>query len=321
MNLTKKQKRFLFGKSMSLTALALLIILTVVVGSIISLGWFANRDTADANGVSVTAKEERFELAVSGEQVLPFANDSTIITYLNSVAGGSYEKRASTEREHTSILCRVINEKPHIAGSDELAPGAFGRISFDIVLQAGDPVRDYEISLDYLPLDLVAGVPQAVDNADIDDLKDLISGHILLFNTRSALINGGYYYSDRITNKRFVFSPSEHTPSVESDGIHYTVEFYFIWPATFAQLALKQDSPKLHLHPVFQTEALRLEMLNYIIENQDEFFRNLGQGINFSAESFEETFFVELSDGYNTADQFIGDKAHFLVICSTVNPV
>ena len=319
--LSKKDKRMLFGKSMSLTALALLIILCIIVCSIISLGWFADNYRTRANGLGIDTMSDYFELAVSGEQVLPFADDAPIVTYLSAEQNGDFNKLASTDINNKSILCRVINENPHISGSDELAPGAFGKISFDIVIPAGSALRNFEISLRYLPFDMSAGVPQAVSNEDINQLREVLSGHILLFSSRSALINGGYYYSDRIVDNSFIFRPSEHTPTVGADGDHYTVEFYFVWPVTFGQLALKSNSPKLHSHPVFQTEEERLDMLEYIKLNSNKFFMNLGQGIDMSRNSIEEYYFIELSDGYNTADQFIGDKAHYLVISSEVNVV
>lgn len=55
--LSKKDKRMLFGKSMSLTALALLIILCIVICSIISLGWFANNKRISALGMYASAEE------------------------------------------------------------------------------------------------------------------------------------------------------------------------------------------------------------------------------------------------------------------------
>lgn len=312
----------LFNKSMSLTGLALLIVLSIVICSVISLGWFGNNTSGTtATGMQATAKEDHFELAVSGSQALPYDNSSPIVTYLNSNEGGNYYKLASTDRSNTSILCHVTNENPHILGSEEIAPGAYGQISFDIVTDVGAPLVNYDISLEFLPFGKVGNTPVPVSNLIIDDIKEVLNGHFLIFSSRSVLINGGYYYSDRIEGKNFVFDPSEHTPVTRADGVHYTVNLYWIWPGTFAQLALASTSPKLHAHPVFQTELERQDILDYIALNRSEFFLNVSPSINFSRAGFEEYYFVELSEEYNNADQLIGDNANILVIRFTVNAI
>ena len=312
------KKRKILGRFTVVVALSLALLAVFIIFNS-GLGWFSVVTKVSGSDANVRSRGESFELAVSGTQTSPYADDSAIVTYLASDAGGNFIKQPSTGTGVGSILCRLVNENPHEEVGEELGPGSFGKISFDIVVKNGVE-EDYRIVLDCQALGGSASAPQAVSDADLPVLKRLIKGHILFFETRSALLNGGYFYSDRI-DESFVYDVSEHTYTETSDGKRYTVEFYWIWPATFSQLALSSTNSKLHVHAVFNDEIQRGAMLEYISENDSEFFMNLAAGVDFDHASYEDYYFVELSEGYNRADQFIGDKAHYLTVVSEVLPV
>ncbi len=317
----KKERRALAVRALSLTFAAILLLAAVLLFVKYrhsALGWFAQNRTVTASEANASVTEGFFELAVSPAQITTYDSSSAILAYLETEKG--VVKQSETSSARVAAVCRFVNENPHDPSSDELAPGSFGRISFDIVIKEDKGIDDFAITLDYLALKNGSSGPEAPDSATQAELHDLLAGHVLMFQTRSALTNGGYYYSD-IIGEGFTYTLSEHTGTTGSDGVHYTVELYWIWPVTFAQLALKEGNPKLHSHAIFDNETDRGAVLEYIKADQSSFFKNLSASVNFNRAEFEDYYFVELSDGYNTADQFIGDNTHYLVLFAAVEPV
>ena len=315
--LEKAQMCMLRRRFISLIFLIVLIVLMIVILFNHAFGWFFITNDLHAEHMEITTDFDTFEVAVSGGQVSPYAIDSPLAAYLRTNEG--IEKANSTDITNgpVSILCNFVNENPYEEGSADIGPGSYGVISFDIVAK-GSYSGSFNITLDTLAYGISGGSPQAVAAADEDVLYPLISGHILLFESRGSRASGGYYYYDRIEDDRLFYDVSDHSPTVLSDGRHYTVNIYWIWPATFAQFALAEDNPKLHLNSVFHSESERLDMLDYISDNRSRFFRNLSPAVDFTASGFEDTYFVELSDGYNNGDQFIGEKSHFVILRATV---
>lgn len=323
-----KTKREVFGRLLLLSFTALVLALSVTLYAASSFGWFAKTFHVDGTDMNLKARNDFFNLAVSGDQVSPYVSGDAIVEYLALSENGGYQKLPSTDSTRQSLLCRMSNENPHVSESEEIAPGAYGKISFDIV--PGESGRTaFNISINLIAFGSDNGTPAAIDPLDADELDALLSGHILLYLDRSSLINGGYYYSDRIVGGSFVYDITEHTPTAMADGDHYTVEIYWIWPATFAQFALGENNPKLHSHSVYGNytatggdtvsgETERAEILEHIKTNTTEFFKNLNPAVSFTRTDYEDYFFVELTDAYNLADQFIGEKAQYLIVEANV---
>ena len=352
-----RRKRSLLFKLIYLVALGLVISAAVTVYLHFAYGWFAKNDSVTATGAQVTANgESDYELAardlgtiggVDRDQRTPYDADSRIALYLAQEEHGGYEKLAPdyiTDNDHTAILCHLINENPHEEDSEDLAPGAFGVISFDIVLK-GDYSSDFDIDLSFYPLGeerveengAIVRVPspivdpdasaaeQAEQQALLNELEEYLSGHVLFYKTRSAKQNGGYYYSDRLTDDSFTFELPASPDYVDaSTGYrYYTVEIYWIWPSTFGQLALPNGDARVHVHSVYNDETSRGEILTYISSHPGKFFRELAGNGNFQnagGESWESLNFIALSEGYNRADQLIGDNTQYLVVCVDVEP-
>ena len=262
-----------------ISLLASTIMLIAVLCFSFTFGWFSAVNTVGASQMNIASSLDHFDLAVSGEQVTLFADDSGIISFLSEDENGGYEKLPATVGEHSSIFCNMINEIALVPGSEELSPGSFGRISFDIVPRGNCPSR-MRVSFDCLPLDENGDAVQNVSSEIIDELRTLFSGHLLFFGSRSALVNGGYYYTDHLEDNSFIFDLSDHTPVTVNGEDHYNVEFYWIWPMTFSQLAYDQSNPRLHYHAVFQDGTERASMVAYVKENPD-MFRRVERGVQY----------------------------------------
>ena len=333
----KKQNRMLFWRFMYTAGLGLLVLVFIILYLHFSYGWFANSDTVSADGMQVTANDDTlFELAVRDrntvlpantnydpnlDQTSPYAANSMIATFLGDDAYGGYETLSETSNDHPAIFCHLVNENPHEENSEDLAPGAFGLISFDIVVPSGYS-GDFDIDLSFFPLGINGQVPEAITDATLlNQLQELLSGHILFYQNRSVKQNGGYYYTNRLVNDSFVYELSGHTPTVINGKAHYTVEIYWIWPSTFGQLALPNGDERVHNHSVYNDETERQAILTFISTNPGKFFRELEGNNNFqngSGQGWESLNFIALSEAYNRADQLIGDNAQYLIVCVDV---
>ena len=306
-------RRDLIRRGLILAAVGLLIAgLTVY-----SFGWFANNVRVSGEGMTVQVAADDYELAVSGDQATAFANDSRIRLYLQQSAVGGYQQRASTNNSNPALLCHMTNEHPHVEGSEEIAPGAFGKVSFDIVVPVNSEYTAFDIALDYLPISSGGSGLAPVRAAILDDILSLVSGHILLFEHRSALLSGGYYYSDPIGDSLSV-TLADLTPDTQADGVHYTVTFYWVWPSTFGQMAFADGDARVHSHALFNDSTERTDLLARIADEPECFFHNLSASVDLDAPDFEDYYYVELSEGYNSADQYIGDNVRYLVIAAYV---
>ena len=345
----KKQSRMLIYRLIYTIGLGVVVLMLIMLYLRFSYGWFASNDAVTADGMQVSANDESFfELAVRDrntttpadpnlDQHSPYANDSDIVVFLAQDEYGGYAKINETDNDNPALLCHLVNENPHEENSEDLAPGAFGVISFDIVLAEGT-ASDFDIDLSFFPLGETvvnnARVPCAIVDPDETDpaviaeqeeklatLREYLSGHILFFQSRSAKQNGGYYYSDRLTTDSFVFELPAQPDYTANGKDYYTVEIYWIWPATFGQLALPNSDARVHVHSVYNDETARGEMLDFISDNPGKFFRELSVAANtvFARADYEDYYFVELSEGYNRADQMIGDSTQYLIVCVDVS--
>lgn len=317
-----------------------------------TLGWFAGGTPATATGMETRVEFESFDIAVSGAQAPvdysdePGIHPDKITSYVEEESNGGYEVVGVTSGEHPSILFEMQTE--HAAGDVEnyaLSPGSFGKISFDILPKAnGEPLK-VDIRFDYwgLSADRASDyAPQEIDASDYADVHELMCGHFLLFKSRTQITGTIYYnYSGCITTTRDGSAPAgvyhfdstdsttykTFTPAASSADHrdHYTIEIYWVWPSTFAQLTAPA-SVSSHVHKLFNSEnsasnAERQDLCDYIKGNPDLIFvpgdTNL-TSVNFAslADGYEYDYYLFnlFTSAYNNADQYIGDNVKYVVL-------
>lgn len=155
--------------------------------------------------------------------------------------------------------------------------------------------------------------------------EQYLNGHLLLFEERD---NSGYYSKLRPINQsfymQFTFSQSEVDNATPT-----SVTIYWIWPNTFGQFLLDDGDVKLHDKAMFDSaqEAVgintpREEIVNYICLHKDDYFESTnpsitGDGLpSFIAGVVNNTSpdnLIALSNGYNNADQIIGENIQILL--------
>lgn len=322
-NLSKKHKELL--SSLLLALVTGIVLLAALFGINKTVAWFAANKDVSASGMEVRPFEDTFELAVSGNQVSHYAADAPIVEYLET----NYEtkKLDSTTSTYRSIICEMQDETPVPPDPGKISPGSFGTISFDIVVNSD--IESFKIDFSYLFLGADdSGNPAEIDPADFDEVNLLLSGHILFFMNRSSG-DGGYYYSGELSSNTFNYRLADHLAdkNTKSDGDHYTVTVYWVWPINYAQIVYSKGHPYLRSHALFSNEtesaANRNAVLSDMAANPGKFFYEYNTEfvtVDFSDPDFMTVYYVNLTDGYNNGDQFIGDRVYYMLVNAEVTP-
>ena len=321
-NLKTKKSLNLAGSFLFLLLIAALLIIAACVGLTKTYGWFAQNETVFGNGMSVKANSDLFELAVplSSQQLTAFSDQSALVTYVST--NEDIYHVSETDFQHQGLLCAMNDEK---SGSNdhELKPGDFGTISFDIVPKVSGDL-ELEINFDFKAFS-ASGYPEVLTEIPANsDAYQLLQGHMLFFRTRSPAPGSTveYYYSDRIDGTIY-FNTADNVGIIVNGETHYRVTIYWIWPYTFAQMVFPENDYRLHSHTVCNDTEDREELIDHIIDNKDLYFYDY-QGndldTDFTTEADAGTYFLELSEAYNNADQVIGDSVKYLVTLVRVSP-
>ena len=318
-----------------------------------STAWFTSNKDVSGDGIQMTASDTLFEIATKGENV----RNSEIISQADSEYGSgsrteidstTYYKTGSTEK----LLLRFDT------GDSEIGPGDSGevslyvipkqdgdlnvRITLDIVAytmldkkdsngniiyqkdENGSPVLDE--SGNSKPEQVLAKITNdmADDNyltpsevAEYTAAADYLKGHIMFFgdegDTANSDENERYYYKTPYTAREF----TEKFVNAET-GKAYRIPVYWMWPNTFGQIALPDNSTGQRSgYPILKdtdTESKTL-VADYLKANKSSVFTNYTEITDTILTAPDEsTNFKLLSDGYNRADFIIGTSVSYFMI-------
>ena len=161
-----------------------------------------------------------------------------------------------------------------------------------------------------------------------------LKGHILFFQNHKAMTFEGetdtnLYYSGRIADT-FTYNTSDHQEekTTWNGQLAYEVNIFWIWPNTFGQIVLDSNDDNLYGDAMFSsnqsgTITPRNDLINYISNNPSYFFSTsdlteqdaASLTEKMSKESLSTTnSLITLSNGYNDADQVIGENVQFILV-------
>ncbi|MBQ7715641.1 MAG: hypothetical protein IJT70_07215 [Clostridia bacterium] len=321
---TRRKTLIIIGGFLSLVVLMIAVILAVGYIFFRSYGWFAFASDLRTSDMQVRMRREPFELAVVEiqeqgvtvyDQHSPYNSSHEAIVYLSDE---EYAILDETNGDTPALFFRLSDEKP---GADpaKIAPGDFGTISFDIVPLTSEDLTFYiYFTRRGLGVEKHENAPDTLVEVDnTDGTLDYLLGHILLFKDRTQIETSGYYYySDLFTDDYLEYTMSDHTAdryTVNGED-HYRVTLYWVWPTTFAQIAFAEGDVRLHSHALFGDATERADFMEYVADNNSLLFMDLAVGASYTNPGDEDTYYIELSDGYNNADQVIGDNVKYYIL-------
>lgn len=285
-----------------------------------SLGWFVNRQNADADGMTVSMHkpESDYDLFAVGENAgkyevllrqMGVATDGTD-TILNGQNGASTADRKSVYWRIASDS--NINNYSEATGTDlKLKPGDSGKISFAVISN-----REGELNVDLtLSLEGYKARTGGVDPVT-DEINKLLSGHVFFFKNYT---DGKY--SEYLRDGEFSMSDSG---SYKGKTYEYTL--YWYWPrkmsdiiATDQTTVSTSDSTKDTITSMVISDAASMASAT---DYDSSFFRYTNGSIvagvvtqSTVASLTKDSPEAETIDiFYNLADQAIGMNVDYLLL-------
>ena len=330
-----KQKLKMIGMIAAMVIIAAVLFTALYLILNRSYGWFASNEQVDGENMKVKADHDIYELAVSGTQVTTYPAGDPILTFLAD--NGNYQNIAQTDNGNFNLVCTLYDER---AGDDPLfvSPGSYGSVSFDVVPKRGHVKLQFDMVMQGVGI-------RTVDNNGVNeeelyyitdpDLINYLHGHILFFSERTPVSAGStiYRYSG-VMPTSFVYDTAEHASDrhVVNGEDHYTVTFYWIWPQMISSIILPETDSRLRTHTVFSDSTEREEFKEFIEENNELFFYYPAGETSYTyvapanmtdpapADTGNENgYYVEFIEGYNNADQLIGDTVRYLIVTPTAS--
>lgn len=311
--MNNEKKKMAVNKMLIMLAINTITIFIVLSFSL-SFAWFMMARNTRAGNASISVDNDTdFELAVDIADMPDPDTQEGIISFLGS---DGFLRAEVTTGNKPSIIGKIIDESPKSSAEVELAPGSFGKLLFYVIPKVeGDATFVFNLSFR-------GGSSDDPMQHVADETVSLLNGHFLFFENRTTSTSPYYHYSDYLVDDTFTFSTAGKTPEKTVAGQdYYKVEVYWIWPATFSQMVFDNTNPRVRGQTVFgdingADSTDRTNLINHIIENPEYFFRPHGETIPDYAAMMSDinTNFEALSDGYNNADQEIGDNTQWIIV-------
>lgn len=351
--MTEKEKQ-----KLRRSALIKMLAMLVFIGCIIAFGsiaWFTMNKENSAAGMGVKVGQSPFELAVPSRNGAETYYNAKIneLGYLTgndqlSTRSGSVRCVMRDESTNTSAddyrgfrpgsfgsLTFYIVPEAEAAASYNIRLNTKGYCAEFVLDENDEPTKDIAANTFHELSDMADGNPESVYAMAANYLK----GHIMFFQDHRELtvaeLNGAVdtslYYSGRISNS-FTYSTAEHTATTWNGKTAYEVTVYWIWPNTFGQILLDNENENLYGEAMFSDKQSgdiipRAELTDYIANNPGYFFSTADLINKSSSEltammgttSLNKTnALLTLSNGYNGADQIIGENVQFVLAEVTV---
>ena len=335
--------------------LVLLMILIALIIVFASIAWFALNKTVGAGGMGVTVSVSSFDIATDGNQVMhraqfPKADDTyeegdigtdgVVVNLDGSEETLSEYYVSSNSKQNIMLEFTGTSEQ----SAKELEPGGCGIIKFYII-----PSTDGNMNVD-INLNIRAFIEKTVtvngakqtqlldistlttdssgltstQIAEKQDALGYLNGHIFFFEEEGEPndATSPYYYKKPITDGVYHFSRN-----VEA-GKLYPVKIYWMWPKTYGQIALKDNTgSKRSGTPVVEDSEYTVagertdkgKLLDLVkAKHQTGDFFNSQTTITSAMIDDSFTNFKELSKGYNNADEIIGTNIRYMMLEITV---
>lgn len=171
---------------------------------------------------------------------------------------------------------------------------------------------------------------EAVKAEDYVKAAKFMKGHILFFEDMGDTLNDTeslrYYFSTPITERFF----EREIPAGNATKA-VPIPVYWMWTNTLGQIALPDNmSGQRNGYPILAdtNTADKTLITSYLLTNKEDVFANNGENTDAniisittkvpSADVFDNSAFVNLSKGYNQADNYIGTKIAYFLIEVTV---
>ncbi len=292
--------RSLMKRQKTLIKIGIMMIFALLIAVFAGIAWFTMNKDVGAGGMSVKTNAILFNIKSKG--TIPYSAPFAAATEYKTGIADENEEYYLTGTNNDNVQWRMDG-----ISTEQLQPGAHGKLTFWVVPKDDETALDMEFSVSMRGFSLSNSTW-----TEITDTTSLgyLNSHILFFRERYPT---SYVNEDEtvFTYKGLITEPYTVNNLTESDP----VTIYWIWPETFSQMIA---DPSAESHIAYDSVALR-EVKDYVIERKTDLFSpvtaNLNDNVNAccssssSATSSEINAAIDVLDsGYNTGDSVIGSQ-------------
>lgn len=299
-----------------------LFVLAAIVIILAALAWFAanNHVSAATSGVSAKSNQRIAISGVSAEgaKVGYYERDTTPSESKTSLDVSDAMGVGTVELENGNASVTFdLNNSGETGGA--LVPGSSGQLQITVTPLAND-VRDVTVSIDWgIATANGATANEQTADATLSSLRELVRGHIMLFQGR----DNGYYSSPILANdgpngvQSFTIERSqfcEKGSTLTTKPV--SVVLYWVWPEQFQSFVLTGDTN--YRQNLFASTGASgyADTLANINASPNRFFRTeSGESVQSVPECKSGMSSADLqacSNYYNNADEAIGKNVAFV---------
>lgn len=316
----------------ALIKIGAMIVLTVVLFIFSSIAWFTMNKEVSTSNMNVTTSTLPFELKATN-------NETDFDHYLEAESTHTDVDQTSAEVDTIKWFMNDVTATDENKG---LHPGSHGTFTFNLYPKQNDDMTvKFSIALSAYEYVENSKGERVKDEDDYDTIAQIsanqpaakyVSGHILFFEAYDTSTG---YYSKRIGDY-FLYNTSAHSADAQTDEngkTYYPITIHWIWANTFGQFVLDKGDVDLRDAALFNTSQStytpagantaitpRNEMIQFIKTDGGAYFFD---DLNTSSASLDtmmssstniKSYIIPLSNGYNNADQVIGENVD-LILC------
>lgn len=319
----------LFGKELTgkasrdlITRLVLIFVsgAVLIVSAVTTVAWFTYSATVRGTGMQVVVAADNYKLIINRttEYDNIIYNDRSNITGLKTQLGTEgLSLSAKKTSEAGAIAYELVNEDEDTTEHTRyLRPGSYGTLTFYIQTNESVSVT-FSLSFGGYANDFDAHDNPIITEVTNESYLNYFKGHLLFFTGRTGNDYNDFVYTGFVDGS-FTYNTSQHVAltSGEIDTIFssctteernelkaspcYPVVLYWEWPLTYSDITDKVDDVK---YP----SAVGTYLSTY--KSYDNNTKSY-----FLAKNLTSIYHDELNDGYNDADQLIGDHIDYVVV-------
>lgn len=308
----------------------------------VCIAWFVSNTKVTMTGTSISAENTvPFELASAGDRQEPEptkmpgklseGNEKSYTTYIDYKTGKTQnflsDGTAKTLYVGTSSLAW------HLSGQQNFHPGASGELEFYFIpKQSGLKTITLQLNLVGAKDDTNGNFIKLEGDTEDNVLKNLINGHILMFENWSADVG----YSNWLgTDKKLIINApteNENDDSVFQKNQPYKVTIYWKWPKYFRNFVYNE---RFEGDLFFIQNDAYSNLLNFVNEQvpvaKDSCGAKNTSNTFYSAEKYDDNIIkargnIKASDNmtdamlescikyYDLADEYIGNNAQYIYV-------
>lgn len=297
----------------------------------VAVAWFVANSSVSGNNTPVSANgENRFYLATKKDDSQGVYDDKNnlqeALKYFKRIGNetvnglpafklGESTVRDKDETEYiiggddVSLMVNSASNVNNTVHNDYIGPGSRGELTFYIIpVIAGKNTVNITLTLTPYGINKQGNISNAqqLKNETVETVSKLLCGHIYLFQGKNK--NGDYV--NRIepevaADGTIQFSFAHTSDWIKKEPIQITL--YWIWPYRFENMIYEGQKDSM-----FQTEGAGSDILTWINANKEKIaYTNVS--LVDAGKNMANSDFSKWSNGYNRADQYIGDRVAYFV--------